>query len=485
MTDGDQDDHMDDLRTIIANLRTEVEEKTKHILRLKRQSVTFAEEASNSEDQLMSDIEKQNLIIKELKLKIAELTHSLRREKALELKSAATQTGIIRSIENDTQTEPSGCDVGSQSELSTNHTGSQTDSYDEDRIMSDINNERIRVLMEDCKQQEMEIMKLKDDVNELNALNRNMITTIEVISAEKEMFATKVKELHSVVSELSPKSLSQYDVLDNTCNNTYINLACKGKDLATAGRISDSRITKKRKVLVYGDGSARNYSTCLRRIMDTDVFDIGGVVLSGAPLSELSRNIFKSTASFDHNDYVIVMLDLTQMRFLQSNELNSVLAIGRFTNIILCYKFDYNVGSKRVFSKFNDCFTEFKNRNINNSIQIVQNWRYNSKYRFNYSSLCKLVASYIYNSSSGDSHSGSGIVLRTITAVDFSNFHGGDGAGVGTGESTLGTANIGQWSNNELSNMADSDQLSGVTPFPDNSSEAFLDYHAKNPVTIS
>lgn len=441
---GDYDNAVDDLRKIITELQAEVDEKTRFIKRLKRDSVTFADEAANIESQLASDLEKQNHKIKQLKKKIEDLTQDLRNKN--NLINQTTQTPIISMCdlkiqtdnERDFKSQPtqtpvvSTFNVETQVELTLVHSEIEARALDTDIPSSNCFSseghepENVRMdnlLTEICQEKKAEMTKLVNDLQELRASNRSMLTSIETLCAEKELY---INELNNLRKEISCYGFDGSKSTDTQDNQRELNggkhvkssETCEDQEIINETKLMDKAV--KKKILVYGDESARNYSVNLKNFLDARQFDVEGLVLSGAPLGEISKNTFKIASGFGYRDYVIFMLDVNRLSFIKLKEIYNILAVGKFTNLILCCKVDYNIVNMKVYNELNKVCSLFLDHNLNISVKIICNSRCDRGYLFGYLSLCKLLASYICT----NGLSQSSIVLKSVPLTDCSDFFG-------------------------------------------------------------
>lgn len=405
VADSDHDNVADDLRKIIVELKAELEVKTKHINRLKRASVTFAEEAAVSESQLLDDIENQNLKIKQLKKRVDDLTANSTRSVS-EFRSVAVQTRTVMSFDAQNQTEDIGSVIGEKTFCDTTNAESQTDLLFCESGVSPEQSLSADLPDENGKGNYSDMDKLRNEISELSALNRNMLTSIEALSAENDLYAIQVKKLQGEIFQYVQDGVNRYSGVPNDkANSTSNKYSGAPNDKANsigpypkASKLQSQSLgiaqATKRKVLIYGDGSSRNYAINLKKTLDYKMYHVEGIVKSGAPLREISQNIFKVLTSFGHKDYVIVMLDINEMTSFKCNDLSNLLAVGKFTNVIFCYKYDYDIG-RNIFYDFDRNVTHFIEHNINVSVSVIKNCRFNGMYEYNYSSLCQLFSSYI------------------------------------------------------------------------------------------
>ncbi|CAG9765932.1 unnamed protein product [Ceutorhynchus assimilis] len=148
-----------------AELREEVEQKTRYIERLKKQSVSFAKEATSSENILIEDLAKKEQLISELRITIKELSTK-----------SPNCGNLFRTLPT-------------QTEISSKNSGANKTDLSPDFCGVD--------------QRDGVIEKLHCDMDELRNLSWNMTSTIETLSVENEIFANEVKKLQKYGFQLN------------------------------------------------------------------------------------------------------------------------------------------------------------------------------------------------------------------------------------------------------------------------------------------
>lgn len=197
-------------------------------------------------------------------------------------------------------------------------------------------------LSEEIDKSREQINKYINDVNELSEINSNMITSIRTLEAENVSYRNQIKSLQidivnykeaTYLNSNRKRNLKHYDSEDTRKNfsekglekgnllqpqdkeNSYRNVdvldQCNYRDFHSP--MKEGNKVAKSKVLVYGDGSAKNYSLYLRSVLEDKVYKIEGIVKAGADIGEISNSIFNVTLDYNQNDYVIVFLDVSFM----------------------------------------------------------------------------------------------------------------------------------------------------------------------------
>lgn len=274
-----------------------------------------------------------------------------------------------------------------------------------------------------------QINKCLNDIDELNELNNNMITSIRTLEAENVAYRNQIKSLQTDIADYrevaylelnsnmekdrviqtNPKqndiddtrmhnnnegfekeNFSPTQDMTRNCGNIKVRNQCNYKD--NHDPVKKSSEVVKSKVLVYGDGSAKNYSLNLKSYLEDKVYMIEGIVKPGADMGEISNSIFNVTLGYSQNDYVIVFLDISYISSISYLALREILAIGKFTNLIFCFKSRGHTNFKKL-----DRYLQTFRRNKNLSIKIIKNVCVNHKFSYGYKSLSKLLASHVNN----------------------------------------------------------------------------------------
>lgn len=355
--ENDNENIIDELKTIIFDLKSELEQKNNYIKRLKRESLTFIEEAESNESRLLSDFDKQNQKISQLTRQIEELSSVNDSNGSREFATRAVQTHTTSSHDADTQTILNIRDNNVQTEYNSSH---------------------INQLEEECKRKESDIQSLKHDFDELKTIHEQMLTTIETLSVENDYYASEVKKMQRIIDDERDAKSLEYELKFSP-------------EIEKSPVVENESTYMKRKILVYGDGSARNYSTHLFEKFNSNIFGVEGKIMSGAPLSAISQNLFNLVTAYDNKDFIIIMLDITRLRKCNYRDVCSLLACGRFANLIFCYKYSQQI-DRILLHRFQSCLSTFLDQNINVSIKIIENNTRGSKFAFSHRSLCRLFS---------------------------------------------------------------------------------------------
>ena len=159
---------VDDLRSTIGELQTEIMEKNNHINRLKRSSVSFCEEVTRTEQEYTREIEI-----------LTQKNNDLREQlnKNLEL--------LNRSIKsfNDAETQTSGFLMNKQSQTvnitKTSSKAVQVHQIYQAHSTQTEEDEELRSLMEDNEQ-------LREKLADLESMRSSLLTSIEVLEVENK-----------------------------------------------------------------------------------------------------------------------------------------------------------------------------------------------------------------------------------------------------------------------------------------------------------
>lgn len=329
---GVEPEIIDDLRDLIRQTKIELDEKTAHIARLKRSSLSFAEEAANTENEYLMDIDKQRTIISELRKKI----NNLETEKHCnnqEHVSTSTQTTIAQ--EN----------VYTQTRIKRKHFTTQTnDGYILSNLISTESQTEIKLCNKASQTIDIHLDSISEDVikvHQLTLLNNDLKEQIRNMDKVRlDMLA----RMESLLEE----------------NNTY----------ATEIR------TMKQNVLQYANNTYR------------------GFVQPDAPLVELTRSIFNASTRITQDDHAVIFLNFNKYSFFSSVDIKNILALGRFTNLILCCKYNLNSYKQKAML---DKIRQLLSYHRNVSVRMIENFKEGHNYRHAVRPLCRLLSSYIKN----------------------------------------------------------------------------------------
>lgn len=407
---------VDDLRNQINELTTEVKEKTAYISRLKRSSASFVDEAERSEQEYLQTIDKQKDIIVKLQSRLEEQTAIVQKMKDRTFIDANTQTIVTR---KDVGIQVTGhiksfMSVASQIEVEQRHKITQKSV---DLQSSEMQTDALSASVSSSVQTDLqislvgsaddELSSLQSKLNELKNLKESMLTSIETLSVENKWLATEADKLRAELLQWTSGSHASVDRVGSLPNagltsdeNTQVDINSRDRP----------------RVLIFGDVSARGISVNLRNYLDVSSVHIEGVVKTGASLLDISREISVVSLDYTDKDYVIVCLNINNVKEFRSSDFRNILAIGKFSNLIMCYTFDdtYNVSTISKIRNYTSLY--LNNRNV--SIGLVENNKLHKGlgYRYKRNALCRVLGNYIR-----DSRIKSNIVLVSVNCSTVTN----------------------------------------------------------------
>ena len=283
------------------------------------------------------------------------------------------------------------------------------------QIVNDLNKEIIayRQQRDDMQEQQNNsterIKIIENEVQELLSINKSMRTSIETLSVDNECYITELKRLRLEIFRLNDLNTGLRNACVPESGRTIISSKPKpkfepivsiSKNVSTEKAASSTR----KKILAYGDGSARSIALTLHRFLDVSVFRVEGFVKTSAVLGSLSKDLFCATAHYSQNDHVVLFVDFNINSFFSNLDLKQMFAIGRYTNLIVCCKF--NPGyfrHKQMLDKVKHVLLFYRNA----SIRLLENVKVGHGYSHSTDTLGRLISGYVRNS---DCHLGVALV---------------------------------------------------------------------------
>lgn len=391
---GVEPEIIDDLRDLIRQTKIELDEKTAHIARLKRSSLSFAEEAANTENEYLMDIDKQRTIISELRKKINNLETekhcnnqehvSTSTQTTIAQENVYTQTRIKRkhftTQTNDGYILSNLISTESQTEIKLCNKASQTIDIHLDSISEDvIKVHQLTLLNND----------LKEQIRNMDKVRLDMLARMESLLEENNTYATEIRTMKQNVLHYA--------------NNTYIaehgvpkitEQTCVKNNVSDCALDNNNRYSVKKKVLIMGDDSARHSALMLNSLLDSSLYKVEGFVQPDAPLVELTRSIFNASTRITQDDHAVIFLNFNKYSFFSSVDIKNILALGRFTNLILCCKYNLNSYKQKAML---DKIRQLLSYHRNVSVRMIENFKEGHNYRHAVRPLCRLLSSYIKN----------------------------------------------------------------------------------------
>lgn len=287
--------------------------------------------------------------------------------------STGTQTRLIlKGVSCQTETSSQSRSVQTERETVVTDFECQVDIQSNEMLAAADCLSTIRDLEDELTCANEEKTKFKNDFEEMMELNRRMVCTIRTLE------------------QGSGKLLKDIQLIEHDISK------CQSLKETSTPRDNLAVCTKKKNVLIYGDEAASNCSNILETMLDKSYHTMG-VIRSHAPLKEIAKNIFQWTREFSKTDTVVVCLCIDDNTIFIKKHLRQILALGKYTNLILCcrYKSINRECENNLYFKINQfCNLYVKNNNV--SVRIIENKRINYyKYRLSKYSLCQLLALYI------------------------------------------------------------------------------------------
>lgn len=256
-------DATDVLRARIADLEAKLDQKNAHISRLNRKSLSFYEEATKSEEEFIKEIETLKSNNRELNKKLMKHTLS---EKEKNVFTSATQTSIEQ---KDAHTQMERCETSDMSiQVTPFYTSTDNSSQTEPSYCMEMDSLR--------KSNKV----FKENLLEMENMGKSLRTSVEVLAAENAWYASEIKLIQNELNQYSKSPESQGE---------DINEASEKSDEEGAENNGKGNI---KRVLIYGDESAKGCSVLLRSMLDRR-YQVWGMVKPHA-LYLKWRNIFSA-----------------------------------------------------------------------------------------------------------------------------------------------------------------------------------------------
>lgn len=337
------------LEETLSELAMDTQLKNKHIERISREYNQFVNEASLREDELNKTIVQNELVIDNLKIEILKLKHELNVFTSKVYLTCETQTNVnSRNISTETDEVWDVLNRVTPSKINLKSCGVQTDA---------------NINFNSCG--------VQTDVKTKSSASIMTIIETSILSDSELPMQSPVD---SPASSGPSRDVSRHTVNTNLiCNNQSVNQNCK--------------------ILIFGDKSGLNISSKLTNLLDSRKFIVEGWIKPGASLTVMSKDIFSLSKYFSVNDTVVLTLDTNVIYNLDIVALNTLLAVAKYTNLVLVLKFDVK-NSDITYRRILHYINNFVSKN-NASIRIIQNTGRNFVYRHTKLSLCKIIANYI------------------------------------------------------------------------------------------
>lgn len=409
-------DMIDSLKQIIDDLKSELEQKTRYIERLKGEMSSFVEEATSSEEQLVNENE-------ELKKAVARLGCKLREREAakiqLELENQDHISVIRGQYEGEIRKQKS-CILGHEKNVASLERGSL-------RLEADLSDCRLRM-----KDLVTELKKLKDlgdgMLVTVDALTKENICLSDELEALKHQLSSGFERQLFVTSELQRNTLQNVMGRDTNSLLEELSAAADGRSvqpIPIATRDDSSKCSQsgpssvrytdgsKNKIVICGDESARGISSRIRNYFDSSRTDTLGVVKPGCCMKRLSADVFELTRSLGRQDTAIICLNFDSLHSMDRYIVNRMCAVGRYCNVIFNISYSCLRYSNILFNRLTALVSLFLRTN-SASIRVFSNDNKNRKFRLTRSALCRCLTHYI---SCNDVVKNS-ITLRSVIADD-------------------------------------------------------------------
>ncbi|KAG5883099.1 hypothetical protein JTB14_010469 [Gonioctena quinquepunctata] len=158
------------------------------------------------------------------------------------------------------------------------------------------------------------------------------------------------------------------------------------------------RVEENGKILVYGDGSGKGLAAALGELIDKNLYQVTGIVKSGASVEDISRCIHNSIKKYSTNDFVVVTLNFNFVEKISRYSLEILASLSKYRNLIICIK---SAIQREIINEISNYFKKYPANNDVN-ITMTLNNKLNSKYEFSKFSLCRSIVKCIpvlYNQS--------------------------------------------------------------------------------------
>lgn len=423
---------IDSLKQTIDDLSSELELKTRYIERLKGEMSSFVEEASSSEEQLISENQ-------DLKSTVAGLEGRLREHEGARVQLEQENQDHLSVIESQWESEikkQRACILSHEKTVASLERGNL-------RLESDLN---------DCR---LKIRDLIAEVKNLNDIGDGMLVTIETLTNENNWLSDELEGLKqqlSTSSELQRAATSFNDIRNDTLLEELAPATDAGgssmqpiphsllEELAAAIDIDESSVHvnpltlrrdnfshssrpgsppgccahgSRNRVVVCGDESARGISAGIRKYLDVSKTDILGYVKSGCSMERLSTEVFGYTKTLGHRDTAIICLRFNSLQSLDIRSVNKMCAVGKYCNLIFNISYSRSKYSNVLFDRLVTLVSEFL-RNNSASVRIFSNDFEGHKFRLTRNALYRYLAHYISCNDAVKNH----ITLKNVFVDD-------------------------------------------------------------------
>ncbi|CAG9772138.1 unnamed protein product [Ceutorhynchus assimilis] len=281
--------------------------------------------------------------------------------------------------------------------------------------------------LKECR---LTVSRLEGDLGDITETNKNMLTTIQVLSEEKksyleELKSAKVNLLHAKEELKTTKSRCDSlemighqqsligarpsEDLAKCCeptaaddsftlindNSVLKDCITLDKEMETARHRANASYCVPRKCIVCGDFSARSLSTTMSKLVNSSHM-IKGYVYNGLNMKSLVERMFLLSFDLTENDTIVVSLNLNSTS-PSIADIGRILSMGSTTNLVLMLKCNFRDYPEARFHKLSGFVSEYVQKN-NCSIRLISNTCTNSRYRHTLRSLSKLLALYVETS---------------------------------------------------------------------------------------
>lgn len=377
MLENDMEDLKLSLKQEMERLVKEIGMKDGHIKRLERRNLSLDDEVLEAEKTFENTIKKQKLELMRLNKETLDLSRC-NSDLSERLRMCMLK---VKSLEDELSSLK-------QQEAAVNL-------LDAEILKAKSHNEGLQVDLESYKTKNQ---IFKKEVEELNQTLKEMISSIRTLEISNKMYAEEEKLLRMQLEGLSKGVTRPND--GDIGKATAVREVRELQD-KYATRNMETRATVegqlKNKILIYGDETARGCAATLSTILN-GAYCVMGEVRSNMQLSELGRNMFKLCLQYTQNDYVIFCVKIDCFSRIRQVDLREILALGRFTNLIVCFTYEslnYNQKVSQIYKKINTFGSLYIRKNKNISLRFIDNHKNNYDYRLNRKELCKLFVSYV------------------------------------------------------------------------------------------
>ncbi|CAG9769895.1 unnamed protein product [Ceutorhynchus assimilis] len=295
----DKDETIQQLESKLSKVFESSDEQKKYIKKQRRLTQEFTEEAQLVEERYLREIGELETCNRELRRKNIELEKS---NAVKNIVSVTTQTHFL-CLNRSCQTDD------------------QEDSFSTLASAKDKNQE------------------LQHKIFELEELRSSLLISIETLTADNEYFKGELcllqKEIQMLLDQMSQGAGESLQAELTQAHSGEIDAT---DEALVQNPGQKSQANKPQRILVLGDESGTNITAKLRLLVG-DHFRVSGYIEPFAPVSEVSRGIFGMTHDYTFSDFVVVLLHVNYNAVRHASALKQILAIGRYTNLIVCYRY--------------------------------------------------------------------------------------------------------------------------------------------------